>query len=140
MIVLDTNVISEAMLPVPAPQLARWLDAQPRPELFTTAVTEAEIFYGIEKLPAGKRRDRLADIARRIFEQELDGRILPFDSRAARLFATIAAQRRAKGRPISEADAQIAGIVLSQGARLATRDGSDFQGCGITLINPWNQE
>jgi predicted nucleic acid-binding protein len=139
MIVLDTNVISEAMRPNPTARVAHWMTAQNRADLFTTAISEAEVFYGIEKLPAGKKRDRLFDVARGIFEIDLEGRILPFDSGAARAFARIAAQRRARGSPMSEADAQIAGIVFSQGARLATRDVSDFHGCEITVIDPWNE-
>lgn len=138
MIVLDTNILSELMRLRPDTPVIQWMAKQPVSELFTTAITEAEIFYGIELLPHGKKRDRLHEAARITFEEDFSGRILPFDSRAARNFATVAVKRRALGRPVTEADAQIAGIVLSHSAQLATRDVSGFTGCGIAVINPWN--
>jgi predicted nucleic acid-binding protein len=135
-IILDTNVISELMRVEAAPKVKQWLLNCPERELFTTAITEAEIFFGIELLPTGKKRNQLAEAALFTFE-DFQGRILAFDSRAAHAFGKIAAERRAKGKSIGETDAQIAAIALSHGARLATRDVSDFQGCGITVVNPW---
>jgi hypothetical protein len=97
----------------------------------------AEILYGIELLPKGKRRDRLSGEAEAMFTQDFSGRILPFDEPAARAFAEIAAARRAQGRPIAEFDAQIAAIARSRRATLATRNIADFEACGLRLENPW---
>jgi len=137
MIVLDTNVLSEAMRPTPSAHVLRWLTSQPASRLFTTAVTHAEILYGVELLPKGKRRIALAAAVAAMFEQDFAGRILPFDGDAAVAFSRIAASRRSLGRPMSQADAQIAAIVRSRGAVLATRNTGDFDDCGIVLVNPW---
>ncbi len=137
MLVLDTNVISELMKASPSPRVTEWWSQQQSAELFTTTVTMAEILYGIEILPKGKRRDSLLLEAEAVFMQDLAGRILPFDEEAARAFAEIAAQRRAEGRPVAELDAQIAAIARSRRAILATRNTSDFEGCGVHLANPW---
>jgi toxin FitB len=137
MIVLDTNVVSELMRPTPSPAVLKWARSYPKAELFTTAITEAEIFLGIELLSAGKRRAGLQEFAETIFGHDFDGRVIAFDSSAARTFARIAARRRALGKPISQADAQIAAVTLVFGATLATRDIADFENCDIKLINPW---
>jgi predicted nucleic acid-binding protein len=137
MIILDTNVLSEIMKPVPSPRVSTWLSSQPATELFTTSITEAEIFLGIELLPRGKHRDSLLSDAEAMFTKDLDGRILGFDSDSGRLFARIVAHRRALGRPINHPDAQIAAIVKLRNAKLATRDVADFTDCGIDLIDPW---
>jgi toxin FitB len=136
-ILLDTNVLSELMRPAPATQLVRWVARQPATELFTTAITEAEIFYGIELLDKGKRRSGLQAVAEAMFADDFAGRVISFDSYAARAFAVIAARRRALGKPINHSDAQIAAIALLHGAALATRDVADFEGCDIRLIDPW---
>lgn len=137
MIVLDTNVLSEALRPRPASKVMRWLQSEPVTALFTTSITEAELLYGAALLPDGRRRQALETVLARLLEERFAGRILPFDSPAAREFADIAANRRRTGRPISEADGRIAAIARSRGARLATRNTSDFDGCGIDLIDPW---
>jgi toxin FitB len=137
MIVLDTNVISELWRVKPSLRATAWLRSQPSDALFSTAVTEAEIFFGIALLPEGRRRRSLTSLAEQIFTDDLAGRILPFDSAAARTFADIAASRRSTGRPISEADAQIAAIARSRGAALATRNVGDFADCGLTVLSPW---
>ena len=137
MLVLDTNVISELMKASPSPRVTEWWSQQQSAELFTTTVTMAEILYGIEILPKGKRRDSLLLEAEAVFMQDLAGRILPFDEEAARAFAEIAAQRRAEGRAVTELDAQIAAIARSRRAILATRNTADFEGCGLHLANPW---
>ena len=137
MIILDTNVLSELMKPMPSPLVSTWVARQPATELFTTAISEAEIFFGVQLLPAGKRRDSLLKAAEGMFEKDLGGRIFGFDSDAVRLFATIAAHRRALGRPISHPDAQIAAIARLRGAKIATRDVTDFTDCGVDLIDPW---
>ena len=137
MIVLDTNVLSEVLRRDPQPRVLEWLGEQPRASMFTTTVTRAEILFGIRLLPEGARRDGLWDGARKIFDIDFDGQVLPFDSAAADEFAEISAARRAAGRPISQFDAQIAAITRSRGARLATRNVADFDGCGFEVINPW---
>jgi predicted nucleic acid-binding protein len=110
------------------------------PYLAVTAITEAEIFYGIELLPAGKRKNHFLSMAEAMFAEDFRGRTLPFDSEAARLYAKIAAARRAKGKPISPADAQIAAIVRAHNATLATRNLADFETCGIHIVNPWKEK
>ncbi len=136
MIVVDTNVVSEAMRLAPSPQVLRWLDKQRADQLFTTAVTVAEIYYGIELLPKGKRRATLLVAAEAVFEDFRD-RILAFDGEAARVFSRISASRRASGRSISQSDAQIAAIVQLHGATLATHNLADFENCGIHALDPW---
>jgi len=137
MIVLDTNVISELMSPKPDAAVMAWIGEQPIAGLFTTSLTQAEIFYGLALLPEGRRRDDLIAAARPIFESDLAGRVLPFDTDAADAYPAIAASRRQAGRAISQIDAQIAAIVRSRGARLATRNVADFDDCGITVVDPW---
>jgi len=137
MIVLDTNVLSEAMKPTPAAKVMRWLASQPSSRLFTTTITQAEMLYGLALMPKGKRRSALESAIVAMFTEDFAGRILPFDSDAARMFAEIASTRRAMGRPIAQADAQVAAIAASRGAALAARNVSDFDGCGISVMNPW---
>ena len=137
MVVLDTNVVSEIMRDEPHPNVLAWLDERPTRELFVTAVTEAEVRTGIAFLPECKRRTAIAFAADRAFGGLFAGRVLPFDSEAARAYAGIAAARRAAGRPISQADGQIAGIARARGMALATRNIRDFADTGIDLIDPW---
>jgi predicted nucleic acid-binding protein len=136
-IILDTNVISQMMRSAPDECVIAWLAAQPLSALFTTTLTQAEILYGLALLPEGRRREDLLAAAVPIFEEDMAGRILPFDSDAALMYPDIAAGRRRSGQPISQIDAQIAAIVRSRGARLATRNVRDFQGCGIEVVDPW---
>jgi len=138
MLVLDTNVISEALREKPDPAILAWLDAQPRVSLFTTTITLAEIKYGIAIMPAGKRKSTLLTAATLMFEDDFQGRVLPFDSDAAEAYAAIGAERRLAGQPIDEPDCQIAAITQSRGGRLATRNVSDFANCGIDIVNPWD--
>ena len=135
--ILDTNVVSEPMRLSPSAVVLSWWSQQQPGALFITAVTVAEILYGIEILPHGKRRVALLAGAEQMFGKVLAGRILPFDENAARAFPQIAARRRARGRPITDLDAQIAAIASSRGAILATRNAADFEGCGVRLVNPW---
>jgi predicted nucleic acid-binding protein len=137
MIILDTNILSELMKPQPHAHVVAWIQKQVTTELCTSAVTEAEIFYGIELLSKGKRREGLLKAAQAMFAEDFAERIFGFDSEAARDFARIAAHRRALGRPISQADAQIAAIVRTRGAKLATRNVEDFADCDVDLIDPW---
>ncbi len=137
MIVLDTDVLSETLRPRPSSRVLEWLGSHPRAALFTTAITEAEIYFGLELLPAGKRRSALKTAIALVFDADLARHVLPFDSAAAREFGPIAARRRHAGRPMSQADAQIAAIVHSRGAQLATRNVADFADCGFNIIDPW---
>ena len=139
MILLDTNVLSEVLKPLPSPIVLRWLAAQEPSSVFTTSVTQAEVLYGIETLPPGKRRTRLLAAVEKMFAEEFEGRILPFDEDSARAFAGIVAARDAAGRPISQFDAMIAAIARSHRAAVATHNTADFQHCGIDLINPWTE-
>jgi len=136
-IVLDTNVLSEALKPTPSVEVLRWLADQTPSSVFTTAITMAEVLYGVEALPPGKRRTRLLAAVESMFTEQFEGRILPFDEAAARLFASIVAFRGAAGRPISQMDAMIAAIVCSNRAVLSTRNTTDFDRCGIQVVNPW---
>ena len=135
--ILDTNVVSEPMQPSPSTTVTAWWTQQLPGALFITTITVAEILYGIELLPRGKRRAALLAGAELMFGKVLTGRILPFDEDAARAFPAIAARRRAQGRPITDLDAQIAAIARSRNAVLATRNTADFEGCGVRLVNPW---
>ncbi|HXM65706.1 MAG TPA: type II toxin-antitoxin system VapC family toxin [Candidatus Acidoferrum sp.] len=135
--ILDTNVVSEPMQPSPSASVTAWLSQQPSGTLFITTITEAEILYGIELLPQGRRRAALVAGAELMFGKVLVGRILPFDEDAARAFAGIAASRRVQGRPIATLDAQIVAIAYCRDATLATRNTADFEGCGVRLVNPW---
>jgi toxin FitB len=137
MIILDTNVLSELMKAKPAKKVSEWAGSQPASSLFITAVTQAEILYGIRLLPDGRRRDSIAIAAKAMFDEDFNDRILAFNSDAAAAYADIAVIRRNKGKPISQFDAQIAAITRSTGAALATRNASDFEDCEIELINPW---
>ena len=137
MIILDTNVISEMMRPEPHQAVYAWMSAQPRPSLFTTSITQIEIVYGIAALPAGRRRDALAQAADAIFNEELAGRILPVESSAVLHYAEIVLQRRHTGKPIEGFDALIAATARAANAAVATRDIGGFEDCGIKLINPW---
>ncbi|HEY6769426.1 MAG TPA: type II toxin-antitoxin system VapC family toxin [Candidatus Sulfotelmatobacter sp.] len=140
MFILDTNVVSETMQPAPSLLVMNWFARQPKKQFFVTTITVAEIFYGVELLPIGKRRDKLLTEAEAMFDEDFAARLLPFDEAAARIFPQIAVARRKQGRPISEFDAQIAAIARSRNAILATRNTADFEGCGLRLVNPWHQE
>ncbi|TNC45240.1 type II toxin-antitoxin system VapC family toxin [Rubellimicrobium rubrum] len=138
MIVLDTNVVSEPMRPVPDERVLRWLAAQDAGTLFLTAVTEAELRTGLALLTAGRRREALTAALEAVLAQDFAGRVLPFEGgAAARAYAAIQAERREAGRPIAMADAMIAAIALSRGLRVATRNTGDFEGTGVELVNPW---
>jgi predicted nucleic acid-binding protein len=137
MIILDTNVLSETLRPAPSTRVLEWMRSEPGSALFTTAITESEMLYGVALLPEGARRQSLKSVVDLIFAKDLAGRVLPFDRAAAHEFSEIAASRRRAGRPIAEADARIAAIARSRGAALATGNVSDFAGCELELIDPW---
>ena len=140
MTVLDTNVISELMKRAPADRVTTWIASQPATSLYTTSVTQAEILHGIMLLPSSRKRSALEAAADAMFPEDFAGRILPFGSHAAQAYARIVTDRRRLGRPISVFDAQIAGIARSAGAAIATRNVSDYDGCGVPVIDPWEGE
>ncbi len=137
MFVLDTNVASELMRPEPMPLVAAWTAERDAQQMYLTAVSEAELRYGVAIMPVGKRRGALEAAMTRWIDLGFIGRILPFDSAAARACAEIAAGRRDAGRPISESDCQIAAICRSRGAVLITRNVRDFKDTGVKVIDPW---
>ena len=138
MIVLDTNVLSELIRPIPEPRVLVWLERQAGDTLFTTAISRGEMLYGAYRLPVGRRRDDLLKEIEAIFSRDMAGRVLPYDEAAADAHAELAALRRAQGRPSSQSDLMIAGIVRSLDATLATRNVRDFEGCDISLLDPWH--
>ncbi len=137
MILLDTNVLSELIRREPAERVTRWLDSLDPVEVATTAITTAELFHGVARLPAGRRRDRLGEAVSGLIEEDLDGRIEPFDAAAAGHYAELLSERERTGHPMSVLDAQIAAICRRLGATLATRNTRDFTGTGIELLDPW---
>ena len=140
MIILDTNVLSELLRPSPAPQVETWLSALDGTQVYFTAIGEAELRHGLALMPTSKRRAALAEAIDGMLNEDFHGRILPFDRTAARAYASIAADRRAAGRPISQFDCQICAIASANEAAIATRNTGDFQGCGVVVINPWDQD
>lgn len=136
MIVLDTNVVSEAMKPEPRPAVRAWLNDQITETLYVSSVTLAELLFGIGALPAGRRRDGLT--------QALDGvlglfrdRVLPFDTEAARCYAALAISARSNGRGFPTPDGYIAAIAASRGYRVASRDTAPYEAASVAVINPW---
>jgi predicted nucleic acid-binding protein len=136
-IVLDTNIISELTRQVPEPRVLSWLDSLPAGEVGTTAVTAAELLYGVALMPACRRKTELAAAVGGLLGNDFRARVLPFDERCASRYADIVCGRETLGRPIGVADAQIAAICRTADATLATRNTDDFSGTGIELINPW---
>lgn len=139
MIILDTNVISEAMKPEPIAVVRQWLDAQAADTLYLTAVTQAEVLFGIAKLPSGRKRERLASVFAGV-ERLFAGRILPFDSDAAYSYAELASAARGDGRGFPTPDGYIAAIAAARRFTVATRDVAPFKAGGVTVINPWEQQ
>ena len=137
MIVLDTNVISELARQLPDTGVLAWLDSLEISEVATTAVTAAELRYGVAGLPDGHRKRELTVMIRGILTEDFYGRILPFDERASVRYADLVTGRTRIGRPIGVADAMIAAICRDSGATLATRNTADFEETGIELIDPW---
>lgn len=139
MIVVDTNVVSELMKAAPDQTVRAWSARHSVATLYTTSITEAEILYGIELLPEGRRREAIRAAAQAIFTQSFGGRVLAFGSNAASAYASIMSRRRRLGRPMNHAGGQIAAIALAAGAALATRNVADFEGSGLKLTDPWKR-
>lgn len=139
MIVLDTNVVSEAMKPEPDPAVRAWLNEQVAETLYLSSVTLAELLFGIGALPDGKRKKALGEA--------LDGlialfaeRLLAFDTEAARHYAELAVKARTAGKGFPTPDGYIGAIAASRGFIVATRDTSPFEAAGLTVINPWQHQ
>ena len=139
MILLDTNVVSEAMKPAPDDTVRVWLDEQAAETLYLSSVTIAELMFGICALPDGKRKEKLADALDGVMELFAD-RVLPFDVGAARHYAELAVKARAAGKGFPTPDGYIAAIAASKGFAVATRDTSAFDAAGVAVIDPWRAE
>ncbi len=136
MIVLDTNVISEAMKPQANPAVRGWLNEQLAETLYITSITLAELQFGIAALPAGRRKDGLT----RALDGMLDlfgDRVLPFDIEAARHYAALAVAARRSGRGFPTPDGYIAAIAAARGFIVASRDMSPFEAGGLRVLDPW---
>ena len=138
MVILDTNVVSALMRPRDNLNIVKWLDRLPRNEIWTTAVAILEIRFGLLIMSDGKKRSALTMQLEALLKTPLLGRVAPLDHAAAEQAASVLALRRAAGRQVETADAQIAGIALSRGASLATRNVRDFEGIGLGLVDPWS--
>lgn len=139
MILLDTNVVSEAMTREPHPKVRAWLDEQAAETLFLSSITMAELLFGIGALPAGKRKHTLS-VALDDVLNLFSARILPFDVDAARRYADIAVEARAAGKGFPTPDGYIAAIAAAKGFVVATRDTSAFDAAGVEVIDPWKAE
>ncbi len=137
MIILDTNVLSMLMRKLPDAAVVRWLDRQPAESIWITSVTLFEARLGLALLPDGKRRTALASAFARLLEEDLQNRVLDFDTGAAIEAAELAARRQRAGRPVDIRDTQIAGIALARHATLATRNARHFADLKINVIDPW---
>jgi toxin FitB len=136
-IILDTNVISELTRPVPDSGVIAWLDSLPPEEAAITAITAAELRYGIRRLPDGRRKTELSEAVSALINTDFRGRVEPFDALAADQYADVVSARERTGKPIGISDAQIASICRVLNATLATRNTADFTGTGVNLVNPW---
>jgi len=136
-IVLDTNVVSEMMRSTPEPRVVQWIDAFAADDVFVTAVTAAELMYGVARLPEGRRKQELLVKVGALIAEDFKDRVLPFDQLAAVDYANVVASRERAGRPISMADAQIAAICRNWSADLATRNVADFMDIGVRVVDPW---
>jgi len=137
---LDTNVVSEWVRPSPDPGVVAWLAAVDEDRVFLSVVTLAELRYGIDRLAAGRRRQRLEEWLEGDLPLRFDGRLLPIDAGAADAWGRIAALREARGRPIGAMDAFIAATAEAHALTLVTRNTTDFEGSVTKVLNPWNAE
>ncbi|MFI5004857.1 MAG: type II toxin-antitoxin system VapC family toxin [Solirubrobacterales bacterium] len=138
MILLDTNVLSELIRRDPDDGVLSWMDSLDAAAVATTAITAAELLYGVARLPPGRRKDQLSEAVLGLLAEDLSGRVESFDATAATHYAALVSDRERAGRPISVADAQIAAICRKLGATLATRNTEDFDATGVDLIDPWH--
>jgi predicted nucleic acid-binding protein len=139
LILLDTNIVSAVMKPAANPRIVSWLDQQSADALFLSTITVAEIEFGLQNLPEGRRRHSLTERFQLFLEQGFDRRILPFDLPASRLYGKLMAHRRRIGRPLSALDGQIAAIARQHRLAVATRNVRDFEECGLILVDPGSE-
>jgi predicted nucleic acid-binding protein len=137
MIILDTNVLSALMRRIPDKDVIAWLDKQPRSSMWTTSVTILEVRFGLQTMPAGKRRAALMRAFETVLADMIGQRIAPFDTAAAQQAGDLMAVRYNQGRPRELRDTMIAGIVLACHATLATRNTSHFEDLSVPVVNPW---
>lgn len=137
MIVLDTNVLSALMRQVPEPAVVAWLDDQPADSIWITSITLFEARLGLALLPKGRRRQALEAAFEQLLEEDLENRVLDFDTAAASAAAVLAAARQKAGRPVDLRDTQIAGIALARRATVATRNVRHFADLDVPVANPW---
>ncbi|KGM27443.1 plasmid stability protein StbB [Photorhabdus luminescens] len=137
MIILDTNVISEPLSQAPESRVIKWLDAQPIETLYLSAITVAELRFGLASLPIGKRRDKLQENLEKQVLPLFTGRVLSFDMSASQSYSELMAKARIAGLAISVADGYIAATAAANGMIVATRDVSLFEAAGVNVINPW---
>jgi len=137
MIILDTNVLSALMRTVPDAHVVAWLDHQPAESVWITSITLFEAYLGLALLPSGRRRRTLEAAFARLLQEDLENRVLDFDSAAATEAASLAAARQKNGRPVDLRDTQIAGIALARRATLATRNVRHFRDLRILIVDPW---
>ncbi|MGH9082855.1 MAG: type II toxin-antitoxin system VapC family toxin [Acidimicrobiales bacterium] len=138
MILLDTNVLSALMRTEPDVVVVDWLDTQPSESIWTTSVTLFEIRTGLELLPSSRRRRHLEGAFERVLSDDLDDRVLSFDSAAANAAGSLVARRQRAGRSVEVRDAQIAGIALARKATVATGNVRHFSDLGVRLVDPWH--
>ena len=138
MILVDTNVISEPLRSSPEPRVVEWIDAQPLETLCLSAITVAELRFGVASLPAGKRREGLRESLERQVLPLFAGRVLAFDLAASQSYADLMAKARAAGLAIGRADGYIAATAAANGMLVATRDTAPFEAAGVATINPWD--
>jgi predicted nucleic acid-binding protein len=136
-IILDTNVLGALMRTAPEAAVVAWLDRQPAQSVWITSITLFETRFGLALLPIGRRRQMLETLFARLLNEDLENRVLDFDSAAATESASLAAVRRKSGRPVDMRDTQIAGIVLARRATLATRNVRHFRDLKISIVDPW---
>lgn len=137
MILLDTNVVSEPLRPVPNSRVIHWIDAQAVETLFLSAITVAELRAGVALLPAGQRRKALQQVLEQQLLPQFAGRVLPFDVACTPAYAGLVADAKAAGLAIGHADACIAAVAAANGMAVATRDTMPFDAAGLAVINPW---
>ncbi len=138
MIMLDTNVLSGLMQQQPDPQVVAWLDGQSAESIWLNSVTLFEIRFGLALLTSGRRKKLLHERFEELLQDDLQNRVLLFDTNAAAQAAQLAADRKAGGRPIDMRDTFIAGIALAHKAILATRNIRHFSDLSVTVVNPWD--
>ena len=138
MILVDTNVLSELWRVAPDPGVLSWVDAQAMETLYLSAITVAELRFGVASVPEGRRRSIYQDRLEREVLPAFTGRVLPFDLDASQIHATLMAQARREGKAISTADGYIVATAASRALMVATRDVAPFQAAGLKVINPWD--